>query len=127
MANPILLQQITEGNSSMGKGISYPSKTILKIEGEEIPDSTTDLEFLFAIDISAMQVFFMQSDQILTVETNSGGTPQETFSLVAFTPVIWRVGDTAIFAGDVTSLFVTNASGNAAVLDVMVGIEFPSV
>ena len=123
MAFTVKLQQtVSEGSTIVNKIQSYTCGTVLKLS-EAVADSVTDQSHLLAIDISAMSVFYMVADQVLTIETNSGSSPQETFTLVANKPVIWRTADTAIFAGDVTALFVTNASGTAATLEVLVGLD----
>lgn len=77
---------------------------------EDIAASTTDAEFLFAIDISKLEVFAMMSTVDMTIETNSPSAAQETFALLAGQPVIFEVGQTAIFAGDVTAVYVTSAT-----------------
>lgn len=79
---------------------------------ETIADSTTDAQIDFEVDISELRAFGMVASVAMTVKTNSAGSPQETFTLAAGKPVFWVVGETAIFAGDVTSVFVTNASGD---------------
>jgi hypothetical protein len=63
------------------------------------------------------------ADQALTIKTNSSGTPQETISLIADRPLIWRAGDAALFAGNVSSIFVSNASGSDTDLKIMVGVD----
>ena len=94
---------------------------------ETIPDVTTNTPFLIAIDVSSLKHFTMVTNHAVSVFTNeaSTGTPQETFTLAAGVPVVWNSGDTAIFAGDVDSIFVTNASGDDATLTIIVGIDVP--
>lgn len=116
-----LSQKIQEGQTIFGSTAqTFTCETVTKLE-ESVPDSSTDLEFLSSIDISELQVFYMVSDQAMTIETNSGSAAQETFTLTANKPVVWRSGDAAIFAGDVTGFYATNASGNAATLRIMYG------
>lgn len=92
------------------------------IKNESIPESSTDLEMLLAIDISEMKCFVMISDVAMTVETNSGGSPQETFTLAADTPVIWNDGDAAIFAGDITGFYATTGVVGVGTLQIAVGV-----
>ena len=94
---------------------------------ETVVDSATNTPFLIAIDVSALKHFTMVSDYAVTVYTNeaSTGSPQESFTLAAGVPVVWNSGDTAIFAGDVDSIFVTNASGDDATLTIIVGTDVP--
>lgn len=58
----------------------------------------------------------------MTVKTNSSGAPQETIAVAAGIPLVYvpAEGGTAPFAGDVTKLYVTNASGGIAILNVLV-------
>ena len=113
---------VTEGSSSVQSSNSHTVEQVVKM-AESIADSTTDKEFLFALDISNLKVFSMVSDYALTVKTNSSSTAQETFSLAAGKPVIWETGETAIFAGDVTALYVSNSSGSAATLKIIAGLD----
>lgn len=117
-----LQENAIEGNNSITQTQSYTCATVVHME-ETCTTGTTDQEHLLALDISQMKVFYMVSDVALTVETNSGSVPQETFTLAANKPVTWREGDSAIFAGDVTGLYLTNASGSTATLKVMAGLD----
>lgn len=87
---------------------------------ESIPDSSTDLQVAFDLDVSTVKSFYMASDQDVTVETNSGSTPDDTINLVANVPYIWHDQSyhNFLLGTDVTDLFVTNSSGSAATLQV---------
>jgi len=116
---------VTEGSMSITNSNSYVVETSYKMQ-EVVPDATTNKQLFFAIDISALKVFSMQSTQDMTVYTNDAGTgtPQETFVLLADQPIIFETGiDSAIFAGDVTSIYVTNASGTDGSLNVIAAID----
>lgn len=89
---------------------------------EPIPDGQTDMEVAFELDVSQAKSFMLLSDQDVTVETNDGTTPANTFNLAAGVPFIWPATEGQSFmdteAGavstDITALFVTNASGETA-------------
>lgn len=84
---------------------------------EEIPDESTDLELTFTLDVSECSAIVILSDQALTIETNSGSEADDTIPLEADKQVDWIEADGATrrpFTTDVTSLFITNASGAAA-------------
>ena len=85
-----------------------------------VPDSSTDLQANLAVDISELQSFYMSSDRDLTVKTNSSGTPDDTIALKANKPLIWtpNCGFSNPFSADLTALFLTNASGTDATLQV---------
>ena len=116
---------VREGNATLlNNTVTHTVQTTVNMN-ETVVDGSTDLEFLLAIDVSSMKHFTLMADQALTVETNDGTTPQETFTLAANVPVIWNDGDTAILAGDITALYATNASGTDATLTVVVGSDLP--
>lgn len=121
-----VVQSVAEGTSKINQSNDWVCDTSYKIE-ESVADATTNANYLLAIDVSGLQAFGMVSTQALSVFTNapSTGAPQETFTLVANVPVIFQDGDTAIFAGDITSIYVTNASGASADLTIIAGINGP--
>jgi len=119
-----VVQTVSEGSTSL----SSTTNTI--VEGcdkrnETIVDAASEYNVVIGIDVSSLKVFSMKSSQVLTVKTNSSGSPQETFTLVAGRPIVWQEGDAAIFAGDVTGLYVSNASGNDAVLEIISATDTP--
>jgi len=83
-----------------------------------VPDSSTDLEVAYELDVSVLKSFYLVSDQDVTIETNDGTTPSDVFTLVAGEPLVWWTGSPLPnpFASeaDVAALFVTNASGATA-------------
>jgi len=93
---------------------------------EEIAGEVTDSEVVLGIDFSALQFIALESDQDLTLETNSGSAPDDTISLKANNPLIWEA-DASYFANpltaDVTSLFVTNAGSTAANLRILALVD----
>lgn len=86
----------------------------------QVADGATDVEIPIAFAVASVEVFHLHSDQALTIKTNDSGTPVDTFSPkqnVAY--VFTKDGyDTFKFTTDVTKIFVTNASGNAARLQI---------
>ena len=111
----------------VGSGVSISKDVALTggsaiIVDESIPDSSTDLEVLFELDVSTVQSIFITSDSAVTLETNSGSTPDDTIVLVANQPVLWYVGSSLVnpLTVDITTnIFVTNASGSAARLQII--------
>lgn len=92
-----------------------------------IPASTTDMEIALAVDVSLATLVMIKSTQDLTIETNDGTTPDDTLSLDANIPMVWREGDyNALFLTvDVTSIFVTNAGASDATLQILVLTDLP--
>jgi hypothetical protein len=112
-------QSVTAGGALVSKSKAY-SAGHEKNLSEAVPNASTDLQFVFTLDVSAVKSFYAVSDQDITVETNNGGTPVNTLALKANVPYIWTTDsyDTFKLTADVTSLFVTNASGQNATLDI---------
>lgn len=109
----------TRGGETITKTVSVTS------DGEDnrdidVPNPSTNLAVDFEVDVSQLKGLYIVSNKALTLKTNSSSSPQETISLAADKPLTWvsGLGNTLPFAGDVTSLFVSNASGAAAVLSI---------
>jgi len=87
---------------------------------ESIPDSSTDLQINIAIDVSEVSFLAIKSDQDITIETNSGSAAADTLTISGGVPLIYSgtAGETFFLGTDVTAIFVTNASGAAARLQI---------
>lgn len=87
---------------------------------ESIADATTDQLVSCAFTLAQLKVFALISTRALTVKTNSSSVPQETLSIAANSPFLYIPGSgvASPFAGDVTALYVSNASGGAATLKI---------
>jgi hypothetical protein len=111
----------SNGNRSLTSTKTYSGTSELSID-EDIADSQTDFEIICAIDISAIQNIYIKSDQDVTLETNNGGTPDDTIDLKANVPYIFNAQLDAYFTNllttDVTAIYITNASGAAANLQI---------
>lgn len=83
-----------------------------------IPDSTTDLEVVFPVDKDLCKVLVISSDKAITVETNSGSAPDDTFNVIATAPALYYPGIGYVLTADITSLFITNASGGTATVKI---------
>jgi len=117
-----IIQNWSDGRKQLVTSTQYSATGEAAIEGETIADSATDYQINIAIDVTAVVSFFMLSDQDITVETNNGGAPDDTISLSADIPYIWTTDsyDSFQLGTDVTALFITNASGSTATLNVRV-------
>ena len=85
---------------------------------EEVADSETNKEIIFTLDYSAATLFYVNSTQNVTFETNDGEAPANTLNLLANIPYIWYTGkyDTLKITTDITKVFITNASGSTATI-----------
>jgi hypothetical protein len=88
------------------------------IDGEQVSTGQTDYEINFDLDVSACKSFYLESDQDVTFETNDGSTPDNSISLRANEPYAWHANayDSFLLDTDVTSVFITNASGSTATI-----------
>lgn len=79
----------------------------------------TDTPLVVAIDVSAVKSFYVVSDRQVTLETNNASAPTNTLTLKAGVPYLWNTDsyDTFKLTGDVTIIYVTNASGGTAQLE----------
>ncbi len=129
MAATAYSHQVSHGY--IGAGDSYSESNAYTGDAQDgrridVPDSSTDLEVDFVLDVSAISAIWIRSDQNVTLETNNGGSPDDTISLLANKPYVW-VSDsyfTNKLTTDITALFFTNASGSAAV--VQIGVVYDS-
>jgi hypothetical protein len=77
---------------------------------------TTNQPIAIALTIAQIRSMVIWSNLAVTLKTNSSGSPQDTFNLVADKPLMWDT-DTWYpipFLGNVTEMFVTNPGAQAA-------------
>lgn len=105
------------GGNTIAREVEKSASGSIEIE-ETIADSSTDEEIAFALDVSACEMFFIVSSRDVTVETNDGSSADDTLALKAGEPYVWHSTslDSFLLTQDVTSLFVTNASGSSATI-----------
>ncbi len=116
-----ILTQATVGGTSISVIATQTVEFEAKMD-RSIAIGATNLELPFTCESTNLKSWVILSDKALTVKTNSSSTPQETITLVANVPQVWQTGmGTAPIAGDVTKLFVTNASGAIARLQLAAG------
>jgi hypothetical protein len=120
-----IFQRMTNSGQSVETSKSYSGTLLQKLADEQIPDESTDLEITFALDVSAIQAIFIKSDQAITIETNSGAAPDDTLNLLANVPYVWSSDSyfVNLLTTDITALFVTNASGATATLNIWVLVD----
>jgi hypothetical protein len=104
---------------SRNQEISNTQAGVNLIDGETVATAETDYEINFDLDVSACKSFYLESDQDVTFETNSGSSADNTIALRANEPYVWHANsyDSFLLTVDVTtSVFVTNASGSTATI-----------
>lgn len=114
----------SSGSASLIRAFDVSAGAECNID-ESIADGANNLAVALTLDVSQLKSLFMLSDKDVTVETNNGAVPVNVFALKAGVPFVWNINDAALrdTAGtavvtDVTGLFVTNASGAAALLQI---------
>lgn len=89
---------------------------------EDVANGSTDYQINMSIDQSEMVAFAIISTQNVTVETNSGSSPTDTFTLTANVPKIY-LNDSSqgsnFITADVTAFFITNSSGSTATVSII--------
>lgn len=118
MATHKLTLAVEGSGVSRSKEISNTQAGVALIDGETVTTGQTDYQLNFDLDVSACKSFYLESDQNVTFETNNGSAPDDTISLVANEPYVWQTNsyDSFLLGTDVTSVFITNASGSTATI-----------
>lgn len=104
------------GGGSLSHTKSYTDECEVKVD-EEINDGQSNIEIVCALDMSEVASLYVVSDQDLTFEGNDNIGSQFGINLKANIPYIWVTDSYAanlVGAVDVTSFFLTNASGSTA-------------
>lgn len=96
-------------------------KVTLTADGENNRDVVVAAEasnYLVAmvIDVSQLKMLYIVSSKDVTFETNSGGSPADTLTLLADVPVSWYPGCGYVcpLGTDVTAIYLTNAGDEDA-------------
>jgi len=116
-----IVEIVSTAGRTLTKQNSYSGGSQLTVS-EPIADSETDYEIAFALDVSEIAAIYIVSDQDVLFETNDGSSPDDTISLKAGVPYIWTEDSyhVCLLTTDITSIFITNASGAAAQLEIEV-------
>lgn len=101
-----------EGGAYHSKRVSDTASSAISIL-ENVPDGTTDQEVSISLDIDQIKILYIAADQNLTLETNSGSSPDDTINLLAGVPLAWHVNSyfSNPFSVDIASIFLSNSAG----------------
>ena len=89
----------------------------------QIADSATDVEVAVDVDVAQLLLLLIRSDGALTVETNNGTTPDDTFVLAADKFIHWSTNkgtDVQLTVDITTNVFASNSSGDVRELEIIV-------
>lgn len=121
MAAPVyeLLEQVVVGDRTIKKTQSLSSTARLSLE-ETVATGQTNKQIAFTLDVSQLKAIVIVSDKDVTFETNSGSSPVDTIALLADIPYVWHYQSyhACLLTTDVTAIFITNASGATATLQI---------
>lgn len=114
-----LVEQVTNGGDTIKQEQIF-SNTYRKSVDESIATGQTDYLVSFELTVAKCVAIFVKSDQDVTLETNSGSSPTNTIALKANIPYVWYTNkyDSLKFTSDVTKIYITNASGSTARLQI---------
>lgn len=127
----MLTHRITRGWTP-GSGNGFSATQELQADGEDnrsitVPANTADKQVALALDVSQLKALCLLSDKAVVIETNSSGSPVNTFSLAAGVPFVWAYGDAPLrdTAGtavttDITTIYITNDGDDDA--EVKIGV-----
>lgn len=96
-----------------------------RIQFDDTVPIAADTLYAFVLDVSQVKAVFILSDQDITLETNSSGAPTNTLALKANVPYIWYTNKPSalVFTGDITALYITNASAAIANLQMEILVD----
>jgi hypothetical protein len=116
--------QIGGLNASFNQSFTITADEMLQLS-VAVTNGSTNLNLAFAMVAAKAQCFCLLADVAMTVKTNSSSSPGNIFTLAAGVPFIWPQYSGQTFKDnqgspatvvDVTSLYVTNASGTDGTL-----------
>jgi hypothetical protein len=115
---------ITLGTTFYGENRTITCDAQSSLPSQVVNASTTNQEISYFVDFSqlgAQSCMVLYSTQDLTIKTNSSGSPTDTITLTANGARVWAGGESSCpFSADVTKIYVTNATGSAATVTILV-------
>lgn len=90
---------------------------------QSFADLETDTPIALSVDVSQVKAVYIVSQNFgCTLETNNASTPVDSLTLAADVPYVWHTGkpDALAFGTDITALYVTNVSGDACQLELLI-------
>ena len=88
-----------------------------------VETGVTDGEATLSVDFSAMLALYISSTEDILIETNDGTTPDDALTITADVPLVWTYASgitNPITADIVTNIFITNASGSTATVEIRI-------
>lgn len=116
-----ITERIVAGADSYEESIEASASSKILVD-ESVANGETDYEITLAVDVSEIAALYLSSDQDVTFETNDGAAPDDTIALRANEPLLWQDNSyySNLLTTDITSVFITNASGTTANVEIVV-------
>lgn len=117
-------QTITVSANVPGSSQSIESENRAGFNGI-VAAADSDRALGVSFPITNLKAVHITASKNMTLKTNSSGGPQETIVIGPDKPAIqWMEGQTpAVFAGDVTEIYVTNDDGEDGSLYIEIGYD----
>ena len=113
MTHKIIIEsRLSNDSSPAAKTVTLEGSSEINIE-ETVPADSTDLQINAAIDYSALKsLYICATGGDLTLETNSGDTPDDTLTLSDGVPLVWYTGcgHANPFSADVAKFYATEGA-----------------
>lgn len=118
--NLTLAESLTGAQDLLQASNAFTGTSLLEID-EPVADSETDKEITAALDVSAVKAMMILSDQDVLLEVNDGAGAGGSENLLAGIAYVWYETSyfTNKFSADWTSVFITNASGSTANIQIL--------
>ena len=119
MATHVLKYGVAGSAVDLRNDVSNTQAGVSLIDGEEVATAETDYQLDFDLDVSLCKSFYLVSDQDVLFETNAiDATGGNAISLLANVPYQWHITayDSFLLTLDVTTVYVTNVSGETATI-----------
>jgi len=99
---------------SISASSSFSASMLVTVEETAVHSDTTEL--IVALDVSEIKAIVISSNVQVTLKTNDADAPDDTIVIKAGVPYIWNLDSyhALLLTDDVTSIFVVNATLNAA-------------
>lgn len=110
----VVSMSVQSGSINIQSDGTYTGSGNPRIDDDAPASGTKQMNI--AIDVSAVKSIIMLSDQDVTIKTNSSGSPTDTIALAAGIAYVWNEDslDTLKLTGDVTTIYVVNATTSDA-------------
>jgi hypothetical protein len=106
------LQIKTDAGTVVSDGVTLDAAAEENAQIVAVAGEVQELDL--AVDVSQIESFYIESDQDVTLKTNSTGSPAQTFALTGKKALWWHVGATGSnpLTTDITKLYFDNSAGD---------------